>query len=174
MHHRKRCNPKGKAHRTLKALCALLKRRLAPKSQSISERSEWINHSRGCRKQQHHSRESQELIKARSSQLIISKTKPQPHCPARGRDAPAKPTERGEASPHAPPPTPEPAASHCEPSFWVGSRCAIPLSLRYVRTLPKGRLHCTALTVSAASLGGLSWKICYADVSPSGIRASCT
>lgn len=92
--------------------------------------------------------------------------------PPEGRDAPAKPSERGEASPHAPTSSPEPAAALRSDPSKGRLHCELTLSLRSVRTLPIGRLHCTSLTVCAESRGGFSPQFCSANEPPSGIRAS--
>lgn len=85
--------------------------------------------------------------------------------------APAKPSERGEASPHAPTSSPEPAAALRSDPSKGRLHCELTLSLRSVRTLPIGRLHCTSLTVCAGSRGGFSPQFCSANEPPSGIRA---
>lgn len=50
--------------------------------------------------------------------------------------APAKPSERGEASPHAPTSSPEPAAALRSDPSKGRLHCELTLSLRSVRTLP--------------------------------------
>lgn len=82
--------------------------------------------------------------------------------------APAKPSERGEASPHAPTSSPEPAAALRSNPSKGRLHCELTLSLRSVRTLPIGRLHCTSLTVCAGSQGGFSPQFCSANEPPFG------
>lgn len=93
--------------------------------------------------------------------------------PSCGRDVPPQAPGSGEASPHTPPPTAEPASPLRSDPPKGRLHCAAMLSLCSVRTLPKGRLHCTSLTVCAGSRGGFSPQSCSADVFRPGIHASC-
>ena len=83
---------------------------------------------------------------------------PTPHrrvVPPCGRDVPPQAPGSGEASPHTPPPTAEPASPLRSDPPKGRLHCAAMLSLCSVRTLPIGRLHCTPLTVCAGSRGRL-------------------
>lgn len=94
--------------------------------------------------------------------------------PPCGRDVPPQATGSGEASPHTPPPTAEPASPLRSDPPKGRLHCAALLSLCSVRTLLIGRLHCTPLTVCAGSRGGFSPQSCSANVFRPGIHASCT
>lgn len=94
--------------------------------------------------------------------------------PPCGRDVPPHAPGSGEASPHTPPPTAEPASPLRSDPPKGRLHCAAMLSLCSVRTLPIGRLHCTPLTVCAGSRGGFSPQSCFADVFRPGMHASCT
>lgn len=71
--------------------------------------------------------------------------------PPCGRDVPPQAPGSGEASPHTPPPTAEPASPLRSDPPKGRLHCAALLSLCSVRTLPIGRLHCTPLTVCVGS-----------------------
>lgn len=146
-------------------------KRLFQKSR-ISEQREWINQIKDlpktqrllCRDPIGNQKDRLPNQKSKLHQILV--------VPPEGRDAPAKPSERGEASPHAPTSSPEPAAALRSDPSKGRLHCELTLSLRSVRTLPIGRLHCTSLTVCAGSRGGFSPQFCSANEPPSGIRAS--
>lgn len=75
--------------------------------------------------------------------------------PPCGRDVPPQAPGSGEASPHTPPPTAEPASPLRSDPPKGRLHCAAMLSLCSVRTLPIGRLHCAPLTVCTGSRGRL-------------------
>lgn len=170
---RKQCNPKDKAHRILKASAHCLNEDWLPKANpSASEASVSITHGGAassnitCAKAKRSSKRKLST-KHRQNQSCSSIVPPGGGTLRRSRRNAGRPLPTPRRLRRSP--------LHRSATLLLGrvSLCDSALATLHSNA-PKGRLHAVTLTVSAASPGGLSWKNCCADVSLSGIRASCT